>query len=524
LALIVTILCLASVASAFSAYRLAVRRRPNALSARGRRNRLVVEQLRSPRAATIFVMSADPTASASRAAAEAVDNDNDDATAKTLSPLRAAPSTPAQTVDLLELAAASVVSCVAASRKIRRLLDRKNARLKADGSFVTDADYLAQGAIVEAIRGVSQHVRIVGEESAEEMAAHVGRDEEEQEQEEAGGGAGAAGPSEPGSRKWLDQEILERTREELRIRLRRAEGGAEMSDPASDSASPAALPLSQIPAPAVAGTGAAGALASSAPPPSDPAAVVVDASRVSVIVDPLDGTKSYAHGDYDSVSILVGIVLDDADPCWGVIGKPFGYTGLPSIGDTGCVAIYGGSLVRGVYVAGRDDPVRPPPPRHGEDLSSASADNAGAGAPPDDGAEPNKRQRRLLPRAVISSSRSGGVVQEFCSYLGQKGLVDPEPLLISGAGEKSLRLILRNHNEALWFFPKGGTSRWDVAAPDALLRCLGGRMTDKRGNLFDYSASRDDAENTEGIVACSDAELHAECIRLFLEGDWSERE
>ena len=128
-----------------------------------------------------------------------------------------------------------------------------------------------------------------------------------------------------------------------------------------------------------------------------------------------------------------------------------------------------------------------------------------------------------LPRAVISGSRSKGVVHEFCVFLGEKGLIHKEPMMIAGAGEKSLRLILQTNNEALWFFPKSGTSLWDVAAPDAMLRSLGGKLTDKFGNEMDYSKSREEAENMEGVVACIDSDLHAKCIDLFKQGDWAER-
>jgi hypothetical protein len=128
-----------------------------------------------------------------------------------------------------------------------------------------------------------------------------------------------------------------------------------------------------------------------------------------------------------------------------------------------------------------------------------------------------------LPRAVISTSRSEGVVHDFCIHLGEQGLVYPEPMMCSGAGEKSLRLILQRKNEALWFFPKAGTCLWDVAAPDALLREMGGRMTDKYGREMDYSKSREEAENMDGVVACIDAELHEKCIQLFREGDWNDR-
>ena len=228
----------------------------------------------------------------------------------------------------------------------------------------------------------------------------------------------------------------------------------------------------------------------------DPEECVVDASRVGVIVDPLDGTKAYAQGEYDAVSILICITLD-FQPYFGVIGKPFGYlegANLTSMLDTSCITIYGGSLLKGVYIAG------------GQSIEASPI----AAEKEDD-----------LPRAVISSSRSKGVVRDFCLHLAKYNLIHKEPLLISGAGEKSLRLILQFNNEALWFFPKSGTSLWDVAAPDAILRSLGGKLTDKFGNEMDYSKTRADAENMEGVVACIDSELHAKCIALFKEGDWA---
>lgn len=358
-------------------------------------------------------------------------------------------------VNLLDLASAAVACTVTASRSILKLAqpngddeDAKNTRLKSDGSFVTDADFAAQGVIVQAIRTVSTDVRIVGEESEEEMASHIGLHD------------------------VLDDDIMKRTKQELRLRYHR---GKDVEH----------LPLAPK-----------GSSLAPAVEEADPESCIVDASRVSIIIDPLDGTKSYAHGDYDSVSILIGIILDNT-PCFGVIGKPFGYTGLEPILDTGCVTFYGGPLIKGVYIAG-GEPVIPTP----IDADAADED---------------------LPRAVISSSRSKGVVNDFCLHLGEKKIVYPEPMLISGAGEKSLRLILQRHNEALWFFPKGGTSLWDVAAPDALLRSLGGRMTDKYGNDMDYSKPRDEAENIDGVVACIDEKLHAKCISLFKEGDWSDR-
>ena len=219
---------------------------------------------------------------------------------------------------------------------------------------------------------------------------------------------------------------------------------------------------------------------------------IVDTDRVSVFVDPLDGTKSYARADYEYVTILIAIILDNK-PCFGVICKPFGIENSPSILDTGCFAIYGGTLLNGVYIAGGDECQKP-----------AAAEGS-------------------LPRAVISQSRSKGIVSDIVDELASSQVIHPQPLHVAGAGEKSLRLVLGTANEALWFFPKAGTSRWDVAASDALLRQFGGKLTDKFGNELDYSTSREDAENSDGIIACNDAALHAECIKVFQGRTWEDR-
>jgi 3'-phosphoadenosine 5'-phosphosulfate (PAPS) 3'-phosphatase len=183
----------------------------------------------------------------------------------------------------------------------------------------------------------------------------------------------------------------------------------------------------------------------------------------------------------------------DGVPCFGVICKPFGYPGQPSILDTGSVAIYGGPLLGTVYTAGGAICSRKP-------LASQPS----------------------LPRAVISSSKSRGVVENVVNELGGRGIIDSEPMMVTGAGEKSLRIILRSQNEGLWFYPKAGTSLWDVAASDAMLRSIGGKLTDKFGNDIDYSKSRHEAQNKNGIVACYDRNIHETCIRLYLEGTWDE--
>lgn len=379
-------------------------------------------------------------------------------------------------VNLLDLAAASLSSVIVAADLIREMstsdehdtdgvLPRTtNVRLKADGSVVTDADFAAQSIIVQSLQYVSTEIRIVGEESEEEMAKKSITGLEEK-----------------------IQAMFQLAQKEIQMRYNSdGEGSSEEGG----------LPLAQRRL--VADDDNTNAEDKTSPHTTSQHQALeklkdceVDPSRVSVFIDPLDGTKCYAEGEFDAVSILVGIVLDDL-PCFGVICKPFGYLGHTTVMDTECVVFYGGSLLGAAYTAG-----------------GSTIRNSLEGKQPED-----------LPRAVISGSKAKGIIKEFVAHLGNKGIVQSEPLLVSGAGEKSLRMIIRSHKEGLWFYPKAGTSLWDVAASDAILRTLGGKLTDKHGKNMDYSRSQEEALNRNGVVACYDATLHAECIRLFAEGTW----
>jgi 3'-phosphoadenosine 5'-phosphosulfate (PAPS) 3'-phosphatase len=373
-------------------------------------------------------------------------------------------SAPSSTVNLLDLAASALASVVVAADQIVAFCkpelgeDAKNIRLKNDGTVVTDADMAAQSIIFQLVQRVSTDVRLIGEESPEEMAEQAITGHEDR-----------------------SEAIFRLAQQEIRIRYNRLDEPLPLAQSNSSHSSESTVD-----------TPPTSSEEASPTPLTRLEECDVDASRVSVIVDPLDGTKAYSSGDYGPVSILIAIVLDGI-PCFGVICKPFGYAGQSSILDTGCVAIYGGSLLGTVYTAGAAVCNRTP---------SAS--------------------KGSLPRAVISSSKAKGVVQQVVSELGGMGIIDPEPMMVSGAGEKSLRVILRSDNEGLWFYPKAGTSLWDVAASDAMLRSIGGRLTDKNGNDIDYNKSRDEAANKNGIVACYDKNIHETCIRLYLEGTWDE--
>lgn len=377
-------------------------------------------------------------------------------------------------VNLLDLAAAALASTLAASKPIQELSgwtkhdnDRKNARLKLDGTIVTDADGAAQNIIVQSLRNVSNQVRIVGEESRKEMEFSKGMDH-----------VSAMSKSvRRGIIKERDRDLSENEAEHLEIfhnvkqEILQRYSEIKRTDKVTNN-------------------------------------LDVESTRLSAFVDPLDGTKSYSQGDYDSVSILVAIILDNV-PIFGVICKPFGQHDEPSFLESGCFAVYGGLLLNGAFVVGGSECKRSQSFKLRDycvetKMTSSSLSN----------------RDNSTRKAVISKSRAGGVVGRCIDSLSQKGLLNRQPLHVTGAGVKALSLIAGKECESLWFFPLAGTSLWDIAACDALLRVIGGKISDKHGKEINYSKSRNDAENRDGIIACNDISLHEICVKLYHKENW----
>ncbi len=59
-----------------------------------------------------------------------------------------------------------------------------------------------------------------------------------------------------------------------------------------------------------------------------------------------------------------------------------------------------------------------------------------------------------------------------------------------------------NGDADTYIYPKNGTKRWDTCAPEAILRALGGGLTDCFGRDYSYE-KRDDltVENNFGLIA-----------------------
>ena len=442
---------------------------------------------------------------------------------------------------------------------------QKNVRTKLDGTVVTDADGAAQRIIVAAIRHISKDVRIVGEEERKEMESSQSREFEEaarrflemeangaeHDDDGASSHTNAATDEGEGAAAAVEHEIagiFEMVREEitsrysqsvarhvvfpdiaqegskfkgrmLRYQHRSSTDDSDVDEAEHDAGDTgtAAESLQKPPLHRPSSYSEQQRSKTAMPPMLSPRDRIVDSSRVSVLIDPLDGTSCYASGKNEYVTTLVAVVLDNT-PIFGVICKPFGHADEPCILNSGCFAVYGGFLLGGIYVAGGDEIERSRTHR-AKTQRPSSLSIAEQYEIKDHEGVPNASRT-----AVISKSRAGGVVGRCIRALADEGLLHPDPVYISGAGVKALNLLVGSNGESLWFFPKSGTSLWDVAAADALLRVVGGRLSDKYGRDIDYSKSRQDAENNDGIVACNDSDLHRECVRIFQEADWKDED
>ena len=441
------------------------------------------------------------------------------------------------------------------------------SRTKDDGTIVTDADGESQRIITSYIKSISTQIRIVGEETNDEIQIS-----------QKGYHRKTWWGISPGSKRKLlckekqsEEYICDLVTLEIKKRCREQQQQLQ-------------LHLQQE---------------------QNDSTRFVHPERISIYVDPLDGTGAYAKGQYEAVTILVGIMLDNV-PIFGIIVKPFGHQGCNVDFDIGayhhnqhhhqhhhqpqphsrttsntilqkyllhqrqtingnhgsnldhlsslgflhpCSALYGGTLLGGAFIFsgeelsrsldyrtkgssdGPSSSVDIPPPssalldiKESISLSSSITSTEQVEQDPSNNSKNEIHNEDTQRKAIISKSKGGGVVKQCINSLSSKGLLHPEPIYITGAGYKTMRLLLGTHNETMWFFPKPGTSLWDVAAADALLRVMGGRLSDKFGGDLDYSRSWTDADNLDGIVACSDVDLHAKCIKLYHDECWDDED
>jgi len=208
----------------------------------------------------------------------------------------------------------------------------------------------------------------------------------------------------------------------------------------------------------------------------------VESDRLCVYVDPLDGTREMLKGNLDSVTVLIGVCVDNR-PRLGVIAAPF------TDDDKGGVVF--GALGVGAFRVASDGTLsallsQSPAPAHASGLPTS---------------------------VVVSNSRSETGPVNDCVARMRAAVPSLQVKRVGGCGRKLMVVATRAAD--LYVFPCAGTCLWDSCAGEAILRAAGGLVLDRRGREIDYARASDAGfENRDGIVASHDARM----VRWVLDG------
>ncbi|XP_057679416.1 3'(2'),5'-bisphosphate nucleotidase 1 [Corythoichthys intestinalis] len=173
-----------------------------------------------------------------------------------------------------------------------------------------------------------------------------------------------------------------------------------------------------------------------------------------VWVDPVDGTKEYTEGLLDNVTVLIGIAYAGRAIA-GVVNQPF----------------YNYQLEPGVHM-GRTMWAMLGLGAFGFQLQEV----------------PNNK--RIV---TTTRSHSNKIVTDCVNAMEPH-----EVIRVGGAGNKIIQLI--EGKASAYVFASPGTKKWDTCAPEVLLHCVGGKLTDMFNNPYCYDANVK-RMNSAGVLA-----------------------
>ncbi|KAL8618369.1 hypothetical protein ACOMHN_047441 [Nucella lapillus] len=176
--------------------------------------------------------------------------------------------------------------------------------------------------------------------------------------------------------------------------------------------------------------------------------------EIVVWVDPLDGTTEYTQGFLDHVTILIGVAVKGR-ATGGIINQPY-YNYKDGQGDHLGRCIWGLVGLGGFGFECRS-------PHAGQNIITTSrthSDDVVTGA-----------VNACLPTNVIR---------------------------VGGAGYKTL--LLMEGKAHAYVYANAGCQKWDTCAPEAVLRAVGGQLTDVLGRPIPYH-SHAEPRNSAGVLA-----------------------
>lgn len=212
----------------------------------------------------------------------------------------------------------------------------------------------------------------------------------------------------------------------------------------------------------------------------------IDASEITIFVDPLDGTREFVEGRLSNCQVLVGIAIG-GEAVAGAVGIPFPSGDLSTeptivygLADMG-TGVKGNTLSRGPF----------PLEHHIDGLK--------------------------YPRPHHATGDSSAAVMEACRERAIKGFGGSN-VIYGGAGNKILAAAL---GEVACSIQHKVGGPWDLCAPEAILKAMGGKMTDLFGE--EIQIYKDDAPprcNERGYIATppGSEEMFHEALALAFVG------
>ncbi|CAD8186097.1 unnamed protein product [Paramecium pentaurelia] len=196
-----------------------------------------------------------------------------------------------------------------------------------------------------------------------------------------------------------------------------------------------------------------------------------------VWVDPLDGTLDFVQGDYDCVTTLIGLSYKK-QALMGIISQPFvkiadkQYEFKPKI-------YFGHHPQRRVFYTYDTKQLIP------FELLKPSYD----------------------PSNIILCTSKNRITETKQKQIQSLGC----PLLqMGGSGKKSLSILEGKGDLFLYIGVK--MSKWDISAPEALIKAFGGRFVGLEGQIYDYNHEDKTYDNPYGLLAS----IHSELVEKFL--------
>lgn len=189
--------------------------------------------------------------------------------------------------------------------------------------------------------------------------------------------------------------------------------------------------------------------------------VSITEKDVIVWIDPLDSTNDFTKGNVSSVTVLIGIANETTgEPIAGIIHQPF----------EKCA----GKCFNTIWGVGSNV--------FGFDSSY-------------DVIKENQRIKSSdLDRTIITTASH--MTKEVENYVDS--LKPTKIIKCGGAAYKILQVIYKNAHA--YVYPRNGTKKWDTCAPDAILKIIGGRLTDVFGQPINYKSVHHH-DNLSGIIA-----------------------